>query len=353
MPFDSEQTSQQLRAVYVDMGTTNTRAWLMAGSRVIAKAAAPVGVRDSAREKSSETIRNGLREVISRVRAEALRSSTAYIADYIAAAGMIGSPLGLAEVLHVAAPAGLEELSAGAQWHQFDDVADLPFLLAPGVRCGPELVTVSSINEADVMRGEETLCAGLVSLEVVQRPGIVLNLGSHWKAIRLDKGGRIQSSVTSLSGELIHVTQQNTILSSSVAQERPQQFSKEWIEAGMAEERRSGLGRALFCTRLLDLAKQATAGDCLAFVVGAFIASDLDALMAGGVLNRNINVAIVGASGIAHAWHAALQHARISATIISGTDAENAFLTALRLILSRRLETKTLLMKNVRRTFSS
>jgi len=319
-------------AIYVDMGTTNTRAWLMEGSRVIARESAPVGIRDSAREKSPKIIREALQDLIARIREG---NSSPFRPTHIAAGGMISSSLGLAEVPHVPTPAGLDELSAAAQWHQFEDISDLPILLVPGVRCGPTNPKIDQIDRVDVIRGEETLCAGLVALNLVGRSGIVLNLGSHWKTIQLDEQGRVSSSITALSGELIQATQQQTILAGSVATNWPHGFSPEWIKSGMDLVRRSGLARALFCARLLNLSHQGTPEDRLAFMVGAFIASDLDGLQKRSALKSQSEIGIIGHKALAEAWQFALNDAGIPSSIIDSATVENAFLTGLRLILER------------------
>lgn len=113
----------------------------------------------------------------------------------IAAAGMIGSSLGLAELVHVTAPAGLQEIADSSRWFKFPATADLPFLLVPGVRSGPGALSSDPLNEMDAMRGEETLCLGLIDLGLVSPPAVVLNLGSHWKAIRIDAGGFSRASL--------------------------------------------------------------------------------------------------------------------------------------------------------------
>ena len=46
--------------------------------------------------------------------------------------------------------------------------------------------------------------------------GVVLSLASHWKAVRVDAGERVTSSVSTLSGELIHAVRSQTILASAV-----------------------------------------------------------------------------------------------------------------------------------------
>jgi len=329
--FTAEKSPKAPEALYVDMGTTNTRVWLMRGETTVASAAESIGIRDSA-QRGLATIRNGLRDLIARV------SNSAAIGDRcspkcIVAAGMIGSNLGLVEVPHVDVPAGIEQLRSASRWHLFPEISDLPFLLVPGVRSGPCNLSVASIGQLDVMRGEETLCAGLVALGKVELPAVILNLGSHWKAIQLDRDGRIQSSLTTLSGELLHTVQSNTVLAGSLPVERPESLSSEWVEAGIEEQKRSGLARALFCGRLLDLAHQGSAEDRLAFVVGAFIASDLDSLLNRGVMAFSRSIALVGHSTICGAWRTALSKNGIAAEIIDQAQAEAALLGALRHIL--------------------
>ena len=116
---------------------------------------------------------------------------------------MISSPQGLAELPHVSAPTGIRELATAARWFEFPEITDLPILLVPGVRTGPVAVTPSTLAESDVMRGEETLCLGLSVLGVIAPESLVLSLGSHWKAIRLNAEGLIQSSITSRNMRLI------------------------------------------------------------------------------------------------------------------------------------------------------
>jgi len=328
----SARDPKDVVAVYVDMGTTNTRVWLTCGDPVVAHATELIGIRDSARD-DGRAIRNALRELIARVRHEAQQHGEVCTPNYIVAAGMIGSNLGLEEVPHVQAPAGIDELAAAARWCRFMEVSDLPFLLVPGVRSGSANATVESMLQIDVMRGEETLCAGLLALGIIEPPATVLNLGSHWKAIELDRGGRIRSSVTTLSGELLHAVQTHTVLVGSLARERPERLSSRWVEAGMKEQRRSGLARALFCVRSLDLAHEGSPEDRLAFAVGVFIAADLHAFLARSVIGSQHTVALVGHSAISEAWQTALSQNKIAATLISKKQAETALLEALRRIL--------------------
>lgn len=318
------------------MGTTNTRAWLMCGERIIASSRRAIGVRDAARAGSSQPIRDTLHDLLAEL-THSQRNEGSCPPTCVAAAGMIGSSLGIREIPHVSAPAGIEELTAAAQWLSYPEITALPILLVPGVRTGSSLANTDQVREIDVMRGEETICAGLIAAGTINPPAVVIGLGSHWKTIELEQNGKIAKCTTSLSGELVHAVQLQTILSSSISTDPPQHLAPEWLEAGMREQRRSGLGRALFCARLLDLEGQGTKQERLTFTIGAFIASDLDPLLSSKVLSKNLSVFLVGSTAITEAWQWALLQHSISATVVSQRSAEEALLLALRKIASAAL----------------
>jgi 2-dehydro-3-deoxygalactonokinase len=261
-------------------------------------------------------IRKALRDLIKQVRTAEVEAFLVRPTGVIAA-GMITSPLGLTEVPHVAAPAGKCEIAARVRRDYFPDITELPVFLVPGVRSGSANSDPQLIGESDVMRGEETLCVGLLKLGLLKAGGTLLNLGSHWKAITVDKDAHVATSVTSMSGELIHAAQSQTILASALTQERPATLNEEWIQAGMREQRRSGLSRALFCVRLLEQRNECTPDDRFAFLIGAFVASDLDSLVKRGLLTSDRPVVITGGKVVASAWNCALSEISIGATIIS------------------------------------
>lgn len=311
--------------VYVDTGTTNTRVWLVRDGRIIARAGAMAGVRETASDGSPVRLQTALRDLIAEVLAhpDARGCSPAFVA----AAGMITSSLGLAEVPHVLAPAGVAELAANIRRCEFHEITHLPVLLVPGVRSGPPEIDLHSFETADLMRGEETMCVGLLATGIAPSPCTVFNLGSHWKLIHIDDEGRITGSITSLTGEMIHTTQTQTILAGAVPHGRPQKLDLEWMNAGMHQQRRAGLARAMFCVRLLEQGKRSTPEQRLAFLIGAFIASDLDPLIARQAILPP--VVITGGQAIAEAWQEALAQVSIDALIVGSEELENALLTGL------------------------
>jgi 2-dehydro-3-deoxygalactonokinase len=320
--------------ICIDAGTTNTRVWLTAGDRAIARARAGVGVRDTARDGSSNRLREALRELIDQVQDGARDRGFAPAPECIIAAGMITSPLGLAEVPHVPTPAGLNELAAATRRYSFPEITDLPILLVPGARSGPRQCDQETVGTTDVMRGEETLCVGLNALGLLKPRSTLLNLGSHWKVIELDQDARIASSVTSMTGELIHAAQTQTILAGSVPQARPDIIDQSWLEAGMREQRRSGLPRALFCVRLLEQGSDGSPEQRLSFLIGAFLASDIDAMIARGLFELKEEVVITGGGVIAEAWRGALAQNSIRAAMLADSEVETATLSGLRRLFS-------------------
>ena len=338
-PFmkDAEKSDENFRAIYVDVGTTNTRGWLVSGDVTLAHARKSVGVRDTARDRAPAKLQSALKELISELQNKSNGLATS-VPCCVVAAGMISSPLGLAEVPHVPAPVSVEGIAAASRAFHFPEITSLPILLVPGVRWGPSDAGLDSLDNVDVMRGEETLCFGLLRRGLLRPPGVVINLGSHWKAIQVDSEGRIECSITSLSGELIHAAQTQTILASSVSADLPGKLAPQWIEAGMTEQRRSGLPRALFSVRLLELANRGTPAERFSFLVGAFISSDFDGLVAKGMLSDNTSVVISGNVAIAEAWRHVLARLSIRVVVLSADETERALLAGLKCILVHSLE---------------
>jgi 2-dehydro-3-deoxygalactonokinase len=316
--------------IAIDAGTTTSRAWLVQNGAVLAAATVSVGVRDTARDGHAGQLCEAIRDLVATIRCQ----STAR-PRLIAAAGMITSTLGLKELIHQDAPAGLAEIAAGSVELRLPEISDLPIVLFPGVRSGAWFQD-EDIESTDLMRGEETLCLGLAG----QRPGqplTVLNLGSHWKAIQVNARGQITGSWTTLSGEMLHAVMMQTILASAVPSGRPESLDPHWCQRGGEMFRRHGLSRTLFAVRLWEVqaADRVTSQQRLAFLVGAFAAEGLDVFRRAGCLASG-RVLLVGSGGIAEAWQHMLEQSGLSVEIIDGDAAANAFVAGIgRLLVAR------------------
>ena len=233
--------------IALDVGTTHTRAWLVAGERVLAERRAPVGVRDTARDRSNARLQAALAEVIQAVEREGSR-----VGGPIVASGMIGSTLGLADVPHVDVPAGVADLARAVQPVATNSLHDRPIWIVPGVRTRDP----GGAALADVMRGEETLCLGALATGSLRPGDTLVSIGSHWKRISTDADGRVTGSRSSLGGELAEVVKSWTVIAEAVPETWPERLAPDAIARGQELSRRVGLPRALFELRLDQLARQ-------------------------------------------------------------------------------------------------
>lgn len=303
--------------VFLDVGSTNSRAWLVHGREVLARATAPVGVRDSARTGSTTFVREAVRALIAEV-------SAGESVALAVAAGMITSSLGVAEVPHVLAPAGVEDLASAAVVIDDPDLAPAPIALVPGVRTG-----AGEAQHGDVMRGEETLALGAVAGGLLPRGGTLLTAGSHWKLSRVDVNGRVAGSRTSLGGETVHAWQTATILRSSLPEGPLDRVDAAWVARGAAAARAEGLLRAAFQVRVLDQAGAADPVERFNWLVGAAVAADLDALLAAGQLTRGAAVLVSGPSAVPDVWAHLLRAADCVPDVLGPEAAEGAFIAGL------------------------
>lgn len=320
--------------VCVDTGTTNTRVWLLHGDRIVARREAPVGARDTARDGHSGRFKDALRVALNAVLSE--RPDDVPTPRFIVAAGMITSAQGLVEVPHVLAPAGAEQLAAAARESILPQVSYIPFLFIPGVRTVERPGAPTRTGAADVMRGEETLSVGLLGQGLLAPGGSLLNLGSHWKLIRTDAAARIAWSVTSLSGEMIQAVRGQTVLASALPEGPLEEPDRAALAEGMEEARRSGLPRALFCVRLMELDGRSSPTARLSFLVGAFIGAELDGLRATGALEGSASVVVAGGDKVGGAWATTLEQSGYAVRSLSADEVEGAFLTGLRTLVSLR-----------------
>jgi 2-dehydro-3-deoxygalactonokinase len=318
--------------LYVDGGTTHTRAWAAAGERVVASARTAAGARDGAREGRASGLADAVRGLFVDIESRC-RAGGEPVPVLAVAAGMITSPQGLRHVPHVDAPAGAQDLARAARCEVLPELGPFRIVFVPGVRtAGPRPPTRDTIHECDVMRGEEALALGLVRRGDLAGGGMLLSLGSHWKAVHVDAAGRVARSVSTLSGELLEALRLHTILASSLPSEWPVVLPPDWVAAGIDAGRRHGLPRAGYEVRLLDQNIACAPADRLAFLVGAVVAASADALVPprGG---PQPDVVLAGPHALATAWKAVVRDRGGRVVVLDDEETGAAFRAGCRAVL--------------------
>jgi 2-dehydro-3-deoxygalactonokinase len=316
----------------IDGGTTRTRAWAVVADRVVASAQVAAGARDGAREGGPGGLADAVRRLVLGVESDC-RKAGAPLPTLAVAAGMITSPQGLLDVPHVDAPADARDLATAAPCRVLPEVGELRIVFVPGVRTGgSRAATRATIAGCDVMRGEETLALGLVRRGFLAAGGVLISLGSHWKAVHVDAAGRVADSVSVLSGELIEAVRRHTILASSLPSEWPPSLASDWLAAGIEEGRAHGLPRACYEVRLLDQRVPSGPAHRLAFLVGAVVAASEDTLLPAAA-GAPPHVVLAGPPALATAWQAVVRDRGGTARVLDDEGTGAAFRAGCRAVL--------------------
>jgi 2-dehydro-3-deoxygalactonokinase len=319
----------------VDSGTTNSRVWLMSDREVLAKKRLPVGVRNTAIDGNNRALVEGIREAILELTRE---SDAAERPQIVIAAGMITSNLGLHEVKHVQAPAGLLELASKVQERHFEDLKGISFYFIPGVRSGPGRADLDNIDSIDIMRGEETEVMGaLEEIEPIQKgPLLYIHLGSHTKMIQLDAFRRISAGASTLAGELTQSIVEQTILRSSLPETPFATFNPPFFSQGWEHCQRVGFTRALYEVRILQLNSEFSKEDLASFMLGAILSEDFRCLAALTCDAASQQVLLSGLPHLQPAWTFALESHGFSVRPLNAEETERCFLTGMLRIFQQR-----------------
>lgn len=260
----------------IDTGTSNTRVKIWNQGRVIARSFAEVGVRDTAITGNKTKLFQGVKNAINTALEQ--KNLQASEVDLFLASGMITSNVGLYEVPHVWAPAGVEELAKHMVSAQISEVIDRPIWFVPGVKNCLRNVDIKNCEEMDMMRGEEVETFGIIESLKIEDGAVVILPGSHTKFVSLNRDKQITGCITTLAGELLAVLTNNTILANALDNSFVEKINEEFIIAGADYSRSVGLNRTCFTVRILDQFTAYTVNDKANFLLGAVLETDLTAL---------------------------------------------------------------------------
>jgi 2-dehydro-3-deoxygalactonokinase len=268
----------------IDCGTTNSRVYIVdEKGKILAKATKKVGVRDTAITGSKDALKNGLKETFF----DALAQVKLELKDiaFAISSGMITSEIGLLEIPHLWAPAGLKELAANIE--EVRDLSvfpvDIPIYFIRGIknRYDPDTAKIPDVGRLDFMRGEEAQVAGLLAAYSPTLPLTVGILSSHTKFIAVDSAGMILGSITTLSGQVYEAIVKETSIGKSI---RPNDsfddsgyLDPHVLDAAYDWVQSSGFLRAMLMPRFLDTLLKTKWYERKLFVESAIASEDLRA----------------------------------------------------------------------------
>lgn len=249
--------------ITIDGGTTNTRISIVSGGKIIDTLKFNVGARSGIDNKELlvETVREGIKNIL---HSNDLDESNIH---RILASGMITSEFGLCSLPHTTLPAGISELKASSKEMVLSEISSIPFVFIRGVKTSCE-----DLENADIMRGEETELMGLIS----EGDGecVYVLPGSHSKIIKTDSLGRITDFSTMLSGELAVAVAENTILKASLNYFGAALFKDDLIK-GYRYCEKHGINNALFKVRILSTEFNAPKDEIYSFYMGAILCDEI------------------------------------------------------------------------------
>jgi 2-dehydro-3-deoxygalactonokinase len=292
----------------IDCGTTNSRAYIVdAAGKVHGKAVKMVGVKDTATSGSSKALEDGVREIIAEAATQAgIKTSDIRL---ILSSGMITSEIGLAELPHLLAPCGVDELAAHIERVDGLNITDtkVPVYFVRGIKnrfdAGSAAAT-KVVGELDFMRGEETQIAGILLRSDVQLPFTVVILSSHTKFAPVSSEGKILGSLTTMSGQLYDAVINHTFVSKSVQENEAlptptDYFDESIVDHAMQWIKNVGLVRSLMFPRFLDVLLDTRWYERRLFLEAMIAAEDIMAIKQYEMFGQPFptNFILVGAKG--------------------------------------------------------
>lgn len=291
--------------IAVDWGTSNVRAWAMAGDRPVAEASSDRGMGKLAPAEFEPAL------------LDLIRDWTDGPATVIAC-GMVGARQGWVEAPYARTPC-----------------AALPLGLTRAPTTTPGLTVhiipgIAQSDPADVMRGEETQIAGFIALNPGW-DGVLCLPGTHTKWVHVS-AGEVVSFQTFMTGELFATISTQTVLRHSVGTEG-------WVDAAFDAALAEGMARPeriatrLFSLRAESLLHGLAPDAARARLSGLLIGAELAAARPYWLGQQ---VAVIGAGRVAATYFHALALQSAPATLADGTAVTLAGLTAARTAMKDR-----------------
>ena len=318
--------------IAIDAGTTNTRVSLVTTEcEVCAVTKDETGVRNTAIDGNNNRLKAAIKSCLEGVLSDCSMSWSDI--SCVVASGMITSNVGVLEVPHCQTPAGMQELADKMVIVSIPEICPLPIYLIPGIKNRDEGDRDINFERLDMMRGEEVEAIAVVeSLERNTKSVLLVLPGSHTKFVTINEQRQITGCLTTISGELLSVITNNTILADSVGHKfvQPETYDKRMVLEGYRTAEETGLGRACFSGRILNQLINKSQRDVANFLLGAVLQGDVKAISGSRSLRREegMQAVIAGREPLATALCDVLEESSLFETVMRFRSAGTISLSA-------------------------
>lgn len=282
--------------IAVDWGTSNLRAWAMAGTEVLVKAEGPQGMSTLSRDQFGPAL-------------ETLIADWPVTPDTpVIACGMVGARQGWAEAPYRTLPCTPHDSTLIRVANTTRPVHIIPGLKQP--------------SPPDVMRGEETQIAGFLALNPGW-DGVICLPGTHSKWVHISAGDVI-SFQTFMTGEMFALMTEHSVLRHSL---QGGGIDDAAFDDALSNtlSRPEKLAALLFGIRAGDLLNGTSGTTNRATLSGALIGAELAAAKPYWLGQQ---IALIGADAQSNLYARALQSQGVPATITNAERMTLAGLTA-------------------------
>lgn len=264
----------------IDCGSVSTEVFIVdENSNILTSAVQKIGVQHVASSGSKEVLKEGIKDALVSA-AENLKIEVSKI-EFAVAFGMITSEIGLKEVPHMMAPAGINELANNVEIVENSHIfpLDIPIIFIRGIKNPYEPNTYADIKKVDLMRGEETQMIGLLKQVKPTLPVNIIQLGFTTKLIHINREGKISGSITALSGQVYEAIKKETFIGKCIKPKNENKktesfFSEEILKAAQNSVNSTGLLRTVMLTRFSEIALSTNWRELKFFLESAIAADD-------------------------------------------------------------------------------
>lgn len=274
--------------ITLDATNTTTRAFLWDDEKAVEMTTENAGLQNGAELKKAA------KDCIENVLAK--KGITYDQVDKIVACGMLTSGIGLYELPHIKAPAGIMDYAKNMKDVLLEEIAPIPITFIPGMKNDVSEISLDTFEAMDIMRGEEIDCAAILSTSNQEGPCmVVLSEYYHTKFISVNAAGQMTGCLTTITGDILSCITNKTDIGGCVDGKflEADEYDKDMILRGYRAAKKVGLGRIGFSTKILNIFVEKDKAKLRNFLLGAALSEDVQCVKNSAALDFSEDMVVI------------------------------------------------------------